>query len=376
MTAYLRAANVKDGVLDLSDIKEMNFSSTERQVFGLERGDVLVTEGSGSLGSVGASAVWNGELLGPTCFQNTLLRLRPRGVTEPRFLAWWARQAYGSGAFASIATGANIYHLSAERVRSLPCWAPAPDTQRAIADFLDVETARIDALIAKKRRIIELLREAFTATLDNFVGADDAVDIPLTHLVDPRRQVMYGIVLPGPNVDRGVLLVKGGDVEAGLIPERLSRTTPEIEAPFARARLKAGDIVIAIRGGIGAVATVPHYLAGANITQDVARIAPATSVSGEWLYYALQSPVARARIQASVTGATIRGINIWDLKQVRIPTPSLASQRTKAAVIQVQASRHDALASGLVTQISLLNEHRQAMITAAVTGQMEVPNPS
>jgi type I restriction enzyme S subunit len=57
MVPYLRAANIKDGYLDLSDIKEMNFTPDEQRVFSLNPGDVLVSEGAGSLQAVGASAV-------------------------------------------------------------------------------------------------------------------------------------------------------------------------------------------------------------------------------------------------------------------------------------------------------------------------------
>ena len=244
--------------------------------------------------------------------------------------------------------------------------------QRAIADFLDAETARIDALIAEKRRMIELLNEHFAAALEDSVVREGGVETPLMHLVDVARRVMYGIVLPGPNMDEGVLLVKGGDVEAGLDRERLSRTTPEIEAPFARARLRPNDIVIAIRGGIGAVAVVPPELDGANITQDVARIAPSKTVCGEWLYYMLQSPRVKARVQARVTGATIRGINIWDLKQVVISTPSRASQTELATRLRALAKRHNALTAALDRQVVLLHEHRQGLITAAVTGEIEI----
>src|SRR5262249_15073408 len=155
--------NVKDGVLDLGDVKSMNFSPSEQEVFALRPGDVLVSEGSGSLSAVGASAVWNGEVAGRVCFQNTLLRLRPRRTTtDSRFLAWWSRAAYASGLFASIATGANIYHLSAERVRSLPIDLPPLDEQRRIADFLDAETTRIDRLMSLRDHQRALLNDRIT----------------------------------------------------------------------------------------------------------------------------------------------------------------------------------------------------------------------
>ncbi|WP_435176071.1 restriction endonuclease subunit S [Actinacidiphila sp. bgisy145] len=160
MVPYLRAANVKDGRLDLSDVMAMNFTSDEQRVFALRPGDVLVTEGSGSLKAVGAAAVWAGEICGTVCFQNTLLRIRPRvGLADGEFLEWWARSAFASGEFASIATGANIYHLSAERVRSLVTRFPDLDEQRRIATQLAVETRKVDDLIATRGRQLNVLAE-------------------------------------------------------------------------------------------------------------------------------------------------------------------------------------------------------------------------
>ena len=72
MVPYLRAANVKDGSLDLTDVKTMDFDLAEQAKYALKPGDMLVTEGAGSLAAVGASAVWSGEIDGVVCFQNTL----------------------------------------------------------------------------------------------------------------------------------------------------------------------------------------------------------------------------------------------------------------------------------------------------------------
>ena len=149
MVRYLRAGNVKDGVFDLSDVKEMNFTPEEQVTFGLRDGDVLVTEGSGSLRSVGATAVWGGEIEGIVCFQNTLLRLRPRDrLVRGTYLGWLCRSYFEGGAFAAVAGGVNIFHLSANRVRSLPAPCPPLTEQDRIVAFLDAETKRIAGLIA------------------------------------------------------------------------------------------------------------------------------------------------------------------------------------------------------------------------------------
>lgn len=78
MVPYLRAANVKDGSLVLEDVLKMNFEPIEQRKLALRSGDVLVTEGCGSIRELGASARWSDELPSVVCFQNTLLRLRAR----------------------------------------------------------------------------------------------------------------------------------------------------------------------------------------------------------------------------------------------------------------------------------------------------------
>jgi type I restriction enzyme S subunit len=374
MVPYLRAANVKDGRLDLTDVKSMNFTPQEQAVFSLRPGDVLITEGAGSLAAVGTSAVWNGEIEGTVCFQNTLLRLRPRGDTDARFLAWWARHAYASGLFGSVAGGANILHLGAERVRGLPSWVPLTASQSLIAGFLDAESVRIDSLVVKKRQLALTLQEHLDARCEEVIWTDVSGPAPLMYRTDPSRPIMYGIVLPGPNVPAGVSIVKGGDVaERRLDPALLNKTTVEIEAPYARARLRGDDLVFAIRGGIGDVEQVPSELDGANITQDVARVAPAWDVDPRWLRLVLRTPTVRRQVGAGITGATIKGINIWDLKRVRVPMSDRRRQGIDLETLLPYITRLDSAHHVLSCQVGALQEHRQALISAAVTGSMEFP---
>ncbi|MFC9475941.1 restriction endonuclease subunit S [Nocardia sp. NPDC056952] len=387
MVRYLRAANVKDGVLDLGDVQSMNFTPSEQETFALRPGDVLITEGSGSLRAVGASAVWNGEIAGTVCFQNTLLRLRPRVGVDGRFLGWWSRAAFASGLFASIATGASIYHLSADRIRSCEFSIPPLEEQRRIADFLDVETSRVDVQMAALQRFDTLVVERERAVLAKELNPGDGVVngelpngwrwAPLAYLTDQLRQIMYGIVLPGPNVDVGVPIVKGGDVASSrLNVEQLSKTTFEIEAGYVRSRLRGGDLVIAIRGSVGEVRRVPDELNGANLTQDAARISVGSDTDSLWLEHVLQSPLVVKQMRERTTGATIRGLNIWDLKRLLIPTPSSVLQARLGKGIQRSVDSHEQIRSRISRHRTLLFERRQSLITAAVTGQFDVTTAS
>ncbi len=195
----------------------------------------------------------------------------------------------------------------------------------------------------------------------------------LWHLTPSGRRIMYGIVLPGPNVDRGVPIVKGGDVSPERLRlDRLNQTTAEIEASYQRSRLRGGDLVYAIRGSIGEVATVPNELDGANLTQDVARIAFTPATHGPWLLHALKSRAVFAQLDAGALGATIRGINIRDLKRAWLPVPPRSEQEAIARFLEHHTAKLDALTLQVNSAIDRLEELRTALISAAVTGKIDV----
>jgi type I restriction enzyme S subunit len=289
----------------------------------------------------------------------------------PKFLLWALRGTIDEIRATTMgSTHKTIYMPDIEQIR-VPM--PPVEMQEAIAEFLDAETARIDALVEKKRRMIALVGERARTITDEVLWSNVHREIPLMHLVQPQRPVMYGIVLPGPDVgENGIPIVKGGDVGAGLTLKRLARTTPEIERPYARARLRLGDLLFAIRGGVGDATIVPPELEDANITQDVARVAPGAGVSSEWLLHVLRSRTFQRRARELVRGATITGLNIRDLERVRIPWADRTRQEADLAALRPPAAVSEGLSRRLERQIDLLREHRQALITAAVTGQLDV----
>jgi type I restriction enzyme S subunit len=160
---YLRAANVKFGRFDLDDVLEMNFTAEEVERFRLKSGDVMVTEGCGSLSEVGACAIWQAEMPGEVCFQMTLLRLRARDAGLAGLLSHWAAHSFSSGAFSAVSTGTSVYHLSAARVRKMPFPVMADGERTEAVTRLDaaqslVESAR--SVGAAAQRMAASLRNA------------------------------------------------------------------------------------------------------------------------------------------------------------------------------------------------------------------------
>lgn len=384
MMRYLRAANVKDGKLDLADVNEMNFTPAEQEIFGLHPGDVLVTEGSGSLGAVGAAAVWNGEIESTVCFQNTLIRLRPRpGITDARYLGWWARAAYASGQFAAIASGANIYHLSSERVKGLPVRLPSLDEQRRIADFLDVNTAHIDNLIAGQLHMINLLEErrvAVTSSLIYGYGQDGAKKdsaIPTVGPISSTWKILRNKIFLREVVD---LSVTGK--EELLSVSHLTGVTPRsekdvymflAESTVGHKRCQPGDLVIN---------TLWAWMGALGVSQHSGILSPAYGVyrmtsdvmDGRYLDHLVRTPEYVAEMTRFSKGVWSSRLRLYpeSFLALSIPVPPRDEQARIVAGIALETVEQEQLKSKLQSFAKVLVERRQALITAAVTGQIDV----
>ena len=373
----------------------MSATATMDQVrrLSLRLGDVLITKDSESWTDIAVPAYVAEDLPSVLCGYHLALLRPAQGLLDGRFLARALEAVGPRDQFHVAANGVTRFGLGADAIGSAVLALPPLEEQGVIAAFLDRETAKIDALVAKRLQLVALLEEKVTSLISSVVtrglDGDPAMQDtrnaflrripagwqvrPLMHLTDEERPIMYGIVLPGPDFPGGVPIVKGGDVAPGrLARDQLDRTSPEIDRNYARSRLRGGDLVFAIRGSIGAVELVPDELEGANLTQDAARVAARAGVHVAWLRFALRSRSVFAQLEAGAAGAAVRGINIGDLKRARIPTPPLAVQVAMAGWLQQQSERIDTLVALVRESVALLMEHRAALISAAVTGKIDV----
>lgn len=170
MTLYLRSANIGYDELRLQDVFAMDFNQREREIYALQDGDVLVSEGSAGAGAVGMPAVWHDEIDGPVCFQNTLLRYRSvEGVTTPEFVRHWCLWAYESGTFRDTAPdGVNIKHIGDRRAKKMSVRLPSLERQSRIADELDPITTAVASLREEAAR----LRTARIALLESLLSRE------------------------------------------------------------------------------------------------------------------------------------------------------------------------------------------------------------
>lgn len=134
-TRYIRAANITEGGLDVSDLLDMEFTPRERDTYRLHVGDIVLSEASGSPDQVGKPAVWTGEVP-ECCFQNTVIRLRAFSVESGYLLAVFLH-CYWNKVFAKVAGGVGINHLSAAKFARLAIPVPPLCEQQQIAAEVD-----------------------------------------------------------------------------------------------------------------------------------------------------------------------------------------------------------------------------------------------
>lgn len=140
-TKYIRAANITEQGLDLDDVLDMDFLPHELSAYRLEKGDLVLSEASGSAAQVGKPAIWDNQIPN-CCFQNTVIRHQPYCRDYAVYLLWLYRFFYVSGKFAQVAGGVGINHLSA---------------------FKFAQIALPLCSLAEQQEIVRLLEERFAA---------------------------------------------------------------------------------------------------------------------------------------------------------------------------------------------------------------------
>ncbi len=192
----------------------------------------------------------------------------------------------------------------------------------------------------------------------------------LEDLTDPARPIGYGIVQTGKSIFNGVKCVRVVDIIAGRIDtDQLITTTPEISHSYKRTLLRESDLIIALRGKIGAVAVVDQELAGANLTRGVALLSASDSFHSGYLSQYLSSTVGKNTIEKNLNGSALQEIPIAALRKIPAVAPPLPEQRAIAAAL----SDMDALLGGLDRLIAKKQGLKVAAMQQLLTGQTRLP---
>jgi len=275
-----------------------------------------------------------------------------------------------------------------EFVRNFVVAVPPPAEQRAIAAFLDRECGKIDALVAEQERLIALLKEKRQAVISHAVTKGLDPSAPMKDSGVPwlgQVPAGWGValvksvascnddVLPEDTTpDQIIEYVEISDVEADRGITRRSAMAFGDAPSRARRRVRPGDVLVStVRTYLRAIATVPEDCDALVVSTGFAVFRP-RRVHPRFLSYVFYSEYLISEIIARSVGVSYPAINASEIARLPIPLPPPAEQRAIAAFLDRECGKIDTLTSEAERAIALLKERRAALISAAVTGKIDV----
>jgi type I restriction enzyme S subunit len=187
-------------------------------------------------------------------------------------------------------------------------------------------------------------------------------------LVDPAFPICYGVVQVGQHTEGGVPIVAIKFVKE-IANAPLHRTAIALEKPYARSRLRGGDVLISIKGTIGRVGIVPDGFQG-NISRELARLRISENACSEYVAHQLEAGVTQERIMRSVVGTTRLEFSIATLRQFQLPIPPTKDEQRAIAKM---LSDTDALLDALDRLVAKKRDLQQATIQQLLTGRTRLP---
>lgn len=323
-----------------------------------------------------------------------LFVIRPKKGHRKFLFYYFQSSAFKQEGEASMTGAGGLKRVSPDLLRQhhLPCLDG--ETQRLIADYLDRETARIDALVAEKEKMLALLEEkraalisrAVTRGLDPTVplkpsGLDWLGDIPVHWEVWKLKYVVEKIgsgITPKGGAEsyqsEGIPLFRSQNIHFdGLRMDDIVYVDGDTHESMSNSKVFEGDVLINITGAsIGRCYYIENLRGEANVNQHVCIVRPAPEIETKFLYFTLRSDVGQHQVDLSQSGSGREGLNFESLGNFSVVIPPLSEQLAIIQRLETAGNRSTELLNEIRSSIERLKERRAALITAAVTGQIPV----
>ncbi|RZO84000.1 MAG: restriction endonuclease subunit S [Oceanococcus sp.] len=322
----------------------------------------------------------------------SVFRLRESGI--PRYFHYLLRSPEYVRYFKAYSSGVidSRLRLYPDVFGSLGLVVPSEEEQQSIARFLDYETARIDELIAKQERLIELLKEKRQAVISHAVTKGLNTDAPMkdsgvewlgevpAHWGITRLKFGAGRVVdclhstPEYEDDGEFPAIRTADIGLGILDlaaaRRVSKTTYAERS--SRMELRGGDIIYSREGERFGMAALMPYDKHACLGQRVMAFRAATELTSEFLMWSLNSTQVYRQAQQDVIGSTSPHVNVETIKNFWMARPPVEEQRDICRALAAKLSKMRRLEGQAASARELLQERRSALISAAVTGKIDV----
>jgi type I restriction enzyme S subunit len=317
-----------------------------------------------------------------------LSAITPKSVRKG--FCWYALQN-SQYQLSVMETGTTFKAISGSDLANVFLPLPSPEEQRAIEGYLNFETSRIDRLIAEKTGFIDLLKEKRQALISHVVtkGLDPDVEmkdsgtewvgrIPKAWSCSSLKH--FAKVIDCKHItaeffDDGVPLASIGEVKEWVVNlKKAKRTNDKYYRDLISGgrRPEPGDIIYSRNATVGKSAIVPENIEKFALGQDVCIIKIMEELDSEYLMYSLRSVSMTEQLEVLMVGATFKRVNVDDIRNFKITAPPIDQQKEIAHFLNRECIKIKNLVSEVERSIRLLNEHRTALISAAVTGKIDL----
>ena len=384
LVPYLRNVDVQWGRINFDDLPEMDIEESEYGRYTVAPGDLLVCEG----GEVGRAAIVP-ERSGTIGFQKALHRLRALADDEhPAFMYFVLSWAALRGVFSQSGLS-TIAHLTGEQLRKYRFPKPPIPEQVQIAAFLDRETAKIDALVAEQQNLIALLKEKRQALISHAVTKGLDPDVPMKDSgVAWLGEVPahWGVsalgylatIETGATPDRAeprywngsIPWLKTGEINWAPIREAEEFITEEGVANTAVRVAKPGMLLMAMYGQGATRGRVARLEIEATYNQACAAILFGDRLLPEFGRYFFMAAYEHVRDGGNETSQM--NLSAGLIAKIRLPVPRIDEQVAVVLFLDSEIANLDGLTAEAERAIAFLQERRTALISAAVTGKIDV----
>lgn len=326
-----------------------------------------------------------------TCNQS-MAAIVPNDRIEARFLLWWLRANYQN--IRNMSGGDNRDGLNLELLGDIACPLPPLDEQGEVAAFLDRETAKIDALIEEQRRLIALLKEKRQAVISHAVtkgldphapmkdsGIEWLGEVPAHWKVCKlgfQAKLQSGYAFSSNDFGtEGVPVVRMNNLARGKLDLSNAAFIPQ-GVVNERVTLLEGDLVWGMSGSVGETGSLGNFArVGAadlpcQLNQRVGRFVCSDRLDVDYLEFVIQGESFQKQTLLFVTGTAQFNVSGEQVQSILVATPPLKEQAKIAVFLRETITRYAELMAESNRSISLLHERRAALISAAVTGKIDV----
>lgn len=295
-----------------------------------------------------------------------------------------------------LGRGTTFLELSTDELARFVIPTPSICEQETIANFLDHETAKIDTLIKKQQQLIQLLKEKRQAVISHAVtkglnpnapmkdsGVEWLGEVP-EHWIVAQLKFNTLEMQTGPfgsqlhaedYVDDGIPLVNPAHmIEGKIVPDYRVSVDSETWKRLNRHQLKEGEIIFARRGDLGRCAIVTKEQEGWLCGTGSLKAKLNHCLSSEYAYLLITSDGVISELSLESKGSTMENLNTETLGRVRLPVPPQTEQIDILNYVHKVSGKYEALIEKAISAIQLMQERRTALISAAVTGKIDVRN--